>query len=50
MIDGYDRNAILVPQLTPREADDVWYSVTTTFGDFNPDREMFDRVEIEDDK
>lgn len=48
MIDGYDRNAILVPKLTPREADDVWYCVTTTFGDFNPDRKMFDRVDIED--
>lgn len=49
MIDGYERNAILIPKLTPREADDEWYCVTTTFGDFNPDREMFDRVDIEDD-
>lgn len=48
MIDGYERDAILIPKLTPREADDEWYCVTTTFGDFNPDREMFDRVEIED--
>lgn len=39
--------AIMVPRLTRREVADAWYTLTTVFGDFNPDRVMFEKIEIE---
>ncbi len=41
------RTAIMVPRLTRREVADAWYTLTTVFGDFNPDRVMFEKIEIE---
>ena len=41
------RNAIAVSNITHREATEAWYRVGVTFGDFNPDRQMFEKVEIE---
>ena len=40
IIHGERRNAIAVNNIT-------WYRVGVTFGDFNPDRQMFEKVEIE---
>lgn len=39
--------AIMVPRLTRREVADAWYTLTTVFGDFNLDRVMFEKIEIE---
>jgi len=47
LINGERRNAIAVQNLTHREAAEAWYRVGVTFGDFNPDRQMFEKVEIE---
>lgn len=41
------RNAIAVNNITHREATEAWYRVGVTFGDFNPERQMFEKVEIE---
>ena len=41
------RTAIMVPRLTRREVADAWHTLTTVFGDFNPDRVMFEKIEIE---
>lgn len=41
------RTAIMVPRLTRREVADAWYTLTTVFGDFNLDRVMFEKIEIE---
>lgn len=47
IIHGERRNAIAVNNITHREAADAWYRVGVVFGDFNPDRQMFEKVEIE---
>lgn len=47
IIHGERRNAIAVNNITHHEATEVWYRVGVTFGDFNPDRQMFEKVEIE---
>lgn len=47
IIHGERRNAIAVNNITHREATEAWYRVGVTFGDFNPDRQMFEKVEIE---
>ena len=47
IIHGERRNAIAVNNITHREATDAWYRVGVTFGDFNSDRQMFEKVEIE---
>lgn len=39
--------AIMIPRLTRREVADAWYTLTTVFGDFNLDRVMFEKIEIE---
>lgn len=44
---GQWRDAIAVLNVTAREAAEMWYNLTTTFGDFNPDRVMFEKIEIE---
>ena len=47
IIHGERRNAIAVNNITHREATEAWYRVGVTFGDFDPDRPMFEKVEIE---
>lgn len=47
IIHGERRNAIAVNNITHREATEAWYRVGVTFGDFNLDRVMFEKVEIE---
>lgn len=47
IIHGERRNAIAVNNITHREATEAWYRVGVMFGDFNPDRQMFEKVEIE---
>lgn len=47
IIHGERRNAIAVNNITHREATEAWYRVGVTFGDFDPERPMFEKVEIE---
>ena len=47
VIDAERRNTIAVHNITHREATEIWYHIGTTFGDFNPDHQMFEKVEIE---
>jgi hypothetical protein len=42
-----ERTAVKMPHITDDLANAVWYRVTTTFGDFAPDRVMFEKIEIE---
>lgn len=46
-VNGQWREAIAVVGITHRESAEKWYDLTTTFGDFDPNRMMFEKVEIE---
>lgn len=46
-VNGQWREAIAVLSITHRESAEKWYDLTTTFGDFDPNRMMFEKVEIE---
>lgn len=46
-VNGQWREAIAVVGVTYRESAEKWYDLTTTFGDFDPNRMMFEKVEIE---
>lgn len=47
VLGGQERTAVKMPHITDDLANSVWYRVTTTFGDFDPQRVMFEKVEIE---
>lgn len=47
VLGGKERTAVKMPHITDDLANSVWYRVTTTFGDFDPQRVMFEKIEIE---
>lgn len=47
VVSGVKRTAIKIPHITDDFANDLWHIVMTTFGDFNPERVMFEKIEIE---
>ena len=46
-VNGQWREAKAGGGTTHRESAEKWYDLTTTFGDFDPNRMMFEKVEIE---